>query len=320
MKKIFKCLGLFCLSVAVAIGSFFVTKKETKSMIASADNVDIGYSFIASDTYQFNCYYKNNSINNFDPVLFNASCSFNNGVLLLTPTFRYIQSYDKVFNYFLFSVFHLKTKTTDYVTYNDSFSISRGVPYLCLVNNENDFLRYYEYCIFASDNFNANVAGVIISLSDTCDYYTSSSTDYKFLNFKYFTLDNEYIVYSFKVPVNYIYGTRTYYFSSNYDLTESQQYNQGYQQGLADNQQNIYNNGYNAGKIIGYNDGKSDGIASANNYSFIGLIGAVFDAPLQTFKGLLNFNVLGVNLLDFAMAMITIGLVVYIIRLSKGGR
>ena len=50
MKKIFKCLGLFCLSVAVAIGSFFVTKKDTKSMIASADSVSQDFSYTHSST------------------------------------------------------------------------------------------------------------------------------------------------------------------------------------------------------------------------------------------------------------------------------
>lgn len=86
-------------------------------------------------------------------------------------------------------------------------------------------------------------------------------------------------------------------------------YTQGYQEGFKQGQQEkeIYG-------ITQYNKGKSDGIASANNYSFKSLITAVFDVPVQTLYGMLNFNILGINILSFVMSIISVILLIAIVK------
>lgn len=60
----------------------------------------------------------------------------------------------------------------------------------------------------------------------------------------------------------------------------------------------------------GYNEGISN-----NNTTFLSLFGALFDAPIQALSGLLNFDVLGFNLWNFFTAVITIGIVIFVVRL-----
>ena len=89
------------------------------------------------------------------------------------------------------------------------------------------------------------------------------------------------------------------------------QYNSGYNAGVSDGYSNGYSNGLIDGKNIGYNDG----VKSANNYSFLGLLGAVVDAPIQAVSGLLNFDLLGFNMLNFFYALVTCALVIAVIRM-----
>lgn len=109
--------------------------------------------------------------------------------------------------------------------------------------------------------------------------------------------------------------TQSTYYNNGYNVG----YNAGYTAGIQDNQQNVYQNGYNAGYDNGFDIGKTEGITSANDYSFLGLIGAVVDAPLNAFKSLFNFNILGVNLLDFIFGILTLIITIYIIKLVRGG-
>jgi len=134
--------------------------------------------------------------------------------------------------------------------------------------------------------------------------------------------------FMFLIPTWYSYSTqpesyltyRKYYTGVDFDLSDDQIYLQGYNQGLADNQSTIYDNGYIAGYDTGYGVGRNDGIASANNYSFLGLIGAVIDAPINAFTSLFNFEFMGFNLLNFITSLITLALIIWLIKLIFGGK
>lgn len=63
-----------------------------------------------------------------------------------------------------------------------------------------------------------------------------------------------------------------------------------------------------------YNAGVQDGIANANKYTFKGLISAVFDVPIQTIWGMLNFNILGVNILTLITSIVSLVIIIAIIR------
>ena len=68
------------------------------------------------------------------------------------------------------------------------------------------------------------------------------------------------------------------------------------------------------GKNEGYNDGYAAGVAAGGNNNFMSLITAVVDAPIKAFTSLLNFDILGYNMKDLALALLTAGLLVAAIR------
>lgn len=72
----------------------------------------------------------------------------------------------------------------------------------------------------------------------------------------------------------------------------------------------VRKNAYDTGYSVGYNTG----VAEANNYSFLSLTTAVVDAPVQVFSQLLNFNILGFNLLDLFLGLLTLAVVIFIVK------
>lgn len=65
----------------------------------------------------------------------------------------------------------------------------------------------------------------------------------------------------------------------------------------------------------GYNEGYAEGVASAGEYTFMGLLSAVMDAPVQAFTGLFNLDILGVNLASFFYAIFTVCVILAVLRL-----
>lgn len=71
---------------------------------------------------------------------------------------------------------------------------------------------------------------------------------------------------------------------------------------------------FTLGKNEGYNNGYAAGVAAGGNNSFMSLITAVVDAPIKAFTSLLNFDILGYNMKNLALALLTAGLLVAAIR------
>lgn len=83
-------------------------------------------------------------------------------------------------------------------------------------------------------------------------------------------------------------------------------YDRGYNTG--------YNTGFGAGKNEGYNSGYTAGVTAGGNNNFMSLITAIVDAPITAFTSLLNFDILGYNMKDLALALLTAGLLIAAIR------
>lgn len=64
----------------------------------------------------------------------------------------------------------------------------------------------------------------------------------------------------------------------------------------------------------GYDKGYAAGVAAGGNNSFMSLITAVVDAPITAFTSLLDFDILGYNMKNLALALLTAGLLVAAIR------
>lgn len=136
-------------------------------------------------------------------------------------------------------------------------------------------------------------------------------------------------------------------------------YIKGYQSASDEYRQQGYNTGFSAGEKSGYNKGfaagdsagYARGVENAGNYSFLSLFGAIFDAPIKAIfggtstlpagttitdsngntitlqstttvnrAGLLNFNLMGVNLSGFVLALFSLSILVVVIKfaLAKG--
>ena len=84
----------------------------------------------------------------------------------------------------------------------------------------------------------------------------------------------------------------------------------GYYEGVDDGRATGYENGYDDGYLVG----RTDGIASANDYSFLSLFGAVADTPVLMIRSLFNFDFFGVNLLTVVLSLFTALILFYLLR------
>lgn len=82
--------------------------------------------------------------------------------------------------------------------------------------------------------------------------------------------------------------------------------------GINKGQQSGYQDGFNKGEKQGYNKGFNDGTNNKNTW--YNLFFAVVDAPVHIFSSLLNFEIFGVNMRTFALAMLTLGVFLIIIK------
>lgn len=132
-----------------------------------------------------------------------------------------------------------------------------------------------------------------------------------------------------------------------YQSASDEYFNNGYNTGFSEGQKSGYNTGFSAGDSAGY----SRGLEDSNNYSFLSLFGAVFDAPIQALfggtqrlpagtkitdsngntitlqtattvnrGGLLNFELMGVNLSGFVLALFSLSILIVVIKFALGKR
>lgn len=205
-----------------------------------------------------------------------------------------------------------------------------AVCFLGYLNGSSTLTNRYEAFVafFAQPLFNCNVVQIdynsvyldnssnsLLKGAYVCNYITYTDFNgYKLWVCFYAAVSERYLPSASFTP-------RTYYLD-NSSLTDAsyqegflagqnEGYQSGYEQGKTDGLKTGTENGYNNG----YYEGRRDGIASANDYTFLGLLGAVVDAPLQALRGLLNFNLLGFNMANFFFALITLALIIMVIRL-----
>lgn len=78
------------------------------------------------------------------------------------------------------------------------------------------------------------------------------------------------------------------------------------------------NEQYYQGQQAGYDKGYSAGISDGGNNSFLSLITAVVDAPITAFTSLLSFDILGFNVKNVVLSLLTAALVIACIRFFSG--
>lgn len=243
------------------------------------------------------------------------------------------------------------------ITENGSY-LYRFYPYLYGSNPPNAdsnltnkyFFRIYVHNVTES-GFNCNVVkettgGVVkTSVSSTTfkgvkmpSYYTGHNvndttngwTNYNWIEFTDTEGNSICLVIPFSSSYTiYEYGSQLSNTTKYYrDISEEDTYNLGYSAGFGEGEiagrEQGYTTGYNAGFVngenTGYGTGYNAGIENASNYTFLGMIGAVIDAPIKAFRGLFNFNILGVNLVSLITGLFTLCVIVCIVKLVLGGK
>lgn len=107
----------------------------------------------------------------------------------------------------------------------------------------------------------------------------------------------------------------TMYFGIDFSSDQYQNgYDRGYDAGITDAKNSVDKNSQS------YIKGYEDAMKATDKYSFLNLIGAIFDAPIQAIQGLLNFEIFGVDMSGFYLSLFTLALVLLVLRLIFGGR
>lgn len=184
------------------------------------------------------------------------------------------------------------------------------------------------------------------SNSDNLLVYASLNKSYKYYLQPSITQND---VYKFFALIDY----RNYkpldndFYVAGYNSASKGYYDTGYNKGYSAGEKSGYNKGFSAGDSAGY----ARGVENAGNYSFLSLFGAIFDAPIKAIfggtstlpagttitdsngntitlqstttvnrAGLLNFNLMGVNLSGFVLALFSLSILVVVIKfaLAKG--
>lgn len=166
-----------------------------------------------------------------------------------------------------------------------------------------------------SGDFNADVVQINLYNEPT------SYTDYSYNIVEYFDSNGNSMIFKYMFYVSSYtatpFDTRSYFLSTDISSNEYYQngFNEGKSEGISEGQEIGYRDGYQAGQTAGYNQGYNVGLEDSNQYSFLSLLGAVVDAPIKALTGLLNFDILGINLSNFFFGIITITLIIFVVRL-----
>lgn len=99
-----------------------------------------------------------------------------------------------------------------------------------------------------------------------------------------------------------------------YDEVFNVGHTDGYMEGVSDGFDDGFDVGYNKGLIEGKVIGKNQALETGS-YTFLDLMGAVVDAPVQAISGLLDFDLLGFNMLNFFFALCTCALIIAVVRI-----
>lgn len=190
---------------------------------------------------------------------------------------------------------------------------------------------------YVQSNLTNNENLLVYAMTDLPYYFRLKNNVNKDDFYKFFALI-DFINYS---------PTDNDFYLSGFSSASKGYYDDGYNKGYSDGNNVGYNRGFSAGDSQGY----ARGVESANTYSFLGLFGAIFDAPIKAIfggtstlpagttitdsngntitlqstttvnrAGLLNFNLMGVNLSGFVLALFSLSILVVVIKfaLAKG--
>lgn len=180
--------------------------------------------------------------------------------------------------------------------------------------------------------------GVLLAPNDDYRYlrvshsnwsYTSPNSSFQtFFTWYDDTIDDgagNYATSTFAVsPVSSTFRANTYEVDLNalYGLVNSRfvgndgGYYQGYTDGYRDGEENGTATGYNTGYSDGYANGVNTDQTAFTIFNGILTIGMI---PINVFLAMFDFTVLGINISNFVMSLLTVLVTIWVIRIITGG-
>lgn len=270
-------------------------------------------------------------------------------------------NYTKIGNDYYLSIVDAFDSNNNVVT--DSFS---GWKFINKKNPDGTPSSFYDFEFFIRDLRIAHIDTVefVNNCFSTPNYnniHYYVSTDFLDANYAAYGSDKSQYFYSLKSYLNKdevgdffaLFDLISYIpnhdaiFLAGFNSASKGYFDDGYNKGYSIGNDDGYRTGFSAGDSKGYQRGLND----ANNYTFLSLFGAIFDAPIKALfggtstlpagttitdsngntitlqstttvnrAGLLNFNLMGVNLSGFVLALFSLSILVVVIKfaLAKG--
>lgn len=198
---------------------------------------------------------------------------------------------------------------------NNNASLVNLFDYGTILNIGYSRQHYYYSVLFKYNPTDSSNYTYYLVYDHTISSVTSGFTQY----ISSFDLTN-FILYSYTgiVPTEEYTSGFTDGYTAGYSEGASNEnaYYDGFNNGYSDGLRNLEEqkeDSYNLGHSIGYNEGLATG--SSNQYSFMGLMGAVMDAPVSALNGLLDFDILGVNIKTFLVSIMAFAVALFVLKI-----
>lgn len=291
--------SLFSSSLSTSSATFYTTYgpffSSTAADVYSTSTAEFTSSELGYRTYTSDSSFAWNTADSFTPFSYGAGDTASN-----LP-----------FNTFV--AFRAGFSTTSNPAYRYFAIFGIFIPVRFTLTN----LAYLEFSEVPSGSVAPNGVPLTVGLNantrlSVCTFYDSDSVPRLYLYFPYVNgPSSNRDAFSLNGVVRYSS------FSVDGSASWSEAYNLGYSAGESAGTSSGYNSGFSSGESSGYNNGYSvgfsAGVDSANTYSFMGLLSAVFNAPISAVTGLLDFDVLGFHMSTFFFSLLTLAIVVKIV-------
>ena len=198
----------------------------------------------------------------------------------------------------------------------------RNKLFVCFFDSKNQLITLNNNGSYSETNFCYNLA----NYSDLTDYSsvisglvnfpTQFDSTYKDKALVCWLTDSSTMYFNLPYNVSYV-GLFSYFdsdqmyycYSGKLGYLPSNNYTSGFEQG------------FESGKIVGLTQGKNQGYADAKeyyerygaDYSFMGLMTSVVDAPIEVIGRILDFEIFGYNMRAFFFSILAIALVLLIV-------
>lgn len=149
----------------------------------------------------------------------------------------------------------------------------------------------------------SNLNGLLLTIK-----FSSSSSSFSFsfdVPYNYYWIPSHNLYNIGSAPRSFVVYTDVHNITSGGVYSEEEYLNFGNQR-------------FDQGQQQGYDKGYSAGISAGGNNSFLSLITAVVDAPITAFTSLLNFDILGFNVKNVVLSLLTAALVIACVRFFSG--